>query len=128
MAGVQSRGRTSLTIPYLLKSARGACCAAVLWDSAKRPVEDGKWTGVQLLGRRPGALPHSWQYLVLGGPANLPEACPGVSYLKCYGMSISGLSDEGHGLFDGKAPSWSAISICLAFFAEASRSRQYSWH
>lgn len=47
--------------------------AAVLWDSVRRPAEDGKWAGAQVLGRRPGLLPASWQYLIAGGSAELPE-------------------------------------------------------
>ena len=88
--------RTPLATPYLLGSATAICRAAVLWDSSKRPVEDGKWTGMQLLGRRPGAVPHSWQYLTLGGPAHLPEACPGTSPLTfpCH-AKFSGLQEHG---------------------------------
>jgi len=49
--------------------------AAVLWDSVRRPPEDGKWAGVQFLGRRADVVPNSWQYLISGGPADLPEVC-----------------------------------------------------
>jgi hypothetical protein len=47
--------------------------AAVLWDSVRRPAEDGKWASAQVLSRRPGLVPASWQYLVAGGPTDLPE-------------------------------------------------------
>ena len=49
--------------------------AAVLWDSVRRPAEEGKWAGVQFLGRRPGLVPASWQYLIIGGPAHLQLVC-----------------------------------------------------
>ncbi len=49
--------------------------AAVLWDSVRRPAEEGRWAGVHFLGRRAGLMPGSWQYLVTGGPADLPQVC-----------------------------------------------------
>ena len=47
--------------------------AAVLWDSVRRPPEEGRWAGVHFLGRRAGLVPGSWQYLITGGPADLPQ-------------------------------------------------------
>ncbi len=47
--------------------------AAVLWDSLRRPAEDGKWAGADILARRKAPRGPGWHYLLRGGPADLPE-------------------------------------------------------
>lgn len=66
--------QAAITCPELAVALR-QLDAAVLWDAVKRPAEDGKWAGMQFLGRRVGIAPASWQYLISGGPADLPEVC-----------------------------------------------------
>jgi hypothetical protein len=61
------------TCPELALALR-AFDAAVLWDAARRPADEGRWAGAELLGRRAaGAVPGlGWQYLLRGGPPGLP--------------------------------------------------------
>lgn len=47
--------------------------AAILWEGLKRPAEDGKWAGAEIVGRRPAPRGVGWHYLLRGGPPDLPE-------------------------------------------------------
>ena len=47
--------------------------AAVLWEGLKRPAEDGKWAGAEILGRRAAPCGVGWHYLLRGGPSDIPE-------------------------------------------------------
>lgn len=47
--------------------------SAILWDSLKRPAEDGKWAGAEILARRAALRSPGWHYLLRGGPSDLSE-------------------------------------------------------
>ena len=64
--------QSALTCPELALALR-AFDAHVLWDALRRPADEGKWAGAEVLARRPGG-PLRWHYLLRGGPPGLPEA------------------------------------------------------
>ncbi|BDA48817.1 probable pH-interacting protein at C-terminar half [Coccomyxa sp. Obi] len=68
----RAAAQAALSCPELALQLRDLD-AAVLWEGLKRPAEDGKWAGAEILGRRPARHGPGWHYLLRGGPSDLPE-------------------------------------------------------
>ncbi len=68
----RAAAQAALSCPELALQLRDLD-AAVLWEGLKRPAEDGKWAGAEILGRRRATRGTGWHYLLRGGPSDLLE-------------------------------------------------------
>ena len=78
--------QASLTCPELALQMR-ELDTTILWDALKRPAEDGKWSGAEIIARRPCPC-SGWQYLLRGGPKDLPEVWSPLAEEPIYGKEV----------------------------------------